>query len=116
MISTHEIRIFNTFLPLAQRYDWHGNTSAIGNGVLIIRCIGHDRQGGQINQPCRNQCCGHAAYGHGLLTQPHLDIARWTDILTDVATDTLVVVGVNIAAHGGMGFLNPENGILGTEN
>ena len=47
-----------------------------------------------------------------LFSQSHLDVTGRANILTDVATDTLVVVGIDVTTHGGLIFLHAEDSVL----
>ena len=45
-----------------------------------------------------------------------MDITRWTNVFTDMTTNTLVVIGINITTNGTLIFVNTKNCILRAEN
>ena len=101
MVSAQELRIVDAAIALSPGNDRHRHTFS---AALVSRRVQHAAQAGQNNQYQNQHQCDHrdgaVAHGHGLLSQPHPDIPRWTDICTNVAADALRVVGVDIVAHG----------------
>jgi hypothetical protein len=74
VVATHKIRVFNTTVTLAHWDNGHWHTTGVRH-TLFIRCSSHNRKAGYINQHYRDHDKGTAAYGHGLLSHAHFDIA-----------------------------------------
>ena len=104
MIAAHEVGIFNATLALSSR----------DVRLRYITCrYGHAHETDQCYR-CHNNDI--AATSHDLLSEPHADVTRWANILTNVTTDAFRVIGVDIATHRGLRFLDAEDGILGTKD
>jgi len=104
VIATHEIGICNALLALSFR----------DIGLRHITCRhGHSYETDQCHHGQDNDI---AATGHDLLSKPHADVTRWTNVFTNVTADAFCVVSVDIAAHGGVRFLDAEDRILGTKD
>ena len=49
-----------------------------------------------------------------LALQAHLDVARRTNVLADMAADAFAVVGIDVTPNGSLALLHPVNGLLRT--
>jgi hypothetical protein len=104
VITTHEISIGNAAFTLSSR-------DIRLRHITQRHCRAHETE-----QRHHRQDNDIAAMGHDLLSEPHADVTRWTDVFTNVTADAFCVVSVDIAAHGGIRFLDAEYRILWTKD